>query len=152
MNLWFSQFIGEGKDVESPASTDTLVIDWTPPMDCYFIDLMVEQASGGNKVDEAFSEQAWAHMVTSFNDKFGLQCDKYFLENRYMFFMKQYNDISNLLNYSGFAWNESQQIVTADDHIWEAYIKVHFLFDIVVYSLLKNHQTLIWLYIAKFSS
>ena len=121
-------------------------------MDCYFIDLMVEQASGGNKVDEAFSEQAWAHMVTSFNDKFGLQCDKYFLENRYMFFMKQYNDISNLLNYSGFAWNESQQIVTAEDHIWEAYIKVHFLFDIVVYSLLKNHQTLIWLYIAKFSS
>ncbi|XP_059592277.1 L10-interacting MYB domain-containing protein isoform X3 [Vitis vinifera] len=116
---------GEGKDVESPASTDTLVIDWTPPMDCYFIDLMVEQASGGNKVDEAFSEQAWAHMVTSFNDKFGLQCDKYFLENRYMFFMKQYNDISNLLNYSGFAWNESQQIVTAEDHIWEAYIKGH---------------------------
>ncbi|RVW54114.1 hypothetical protein CK203_092201 [Vitis vinifera] len=98
LELYTSNKIGEGKDVESPASTDTLVIDWTPPMDCYFIDLMVEQASGGNKVDEAFSEQAWAHM---------------------------YNDISNLLNYSGFAWNESQQIVTAEDHIWEAYIKGH---------------------------
>ena len=104
-------------------------------MDRYYIDLMIEQVSRGHKVDEAFNEQAWAHMVTSFNDKFGLHCDKYFLENRYMFFMKQYNNISDLLSYSEFAWNEAQQTVTAEDHIWEAYVKVHFLFDIVVFSI-----------------
>lgn len=137
MNGWFSKFIGESKGAESPASTDALVTDWTPLMDRYFIDLMLEQLSEGNKVDEAFHEAAWVHMLASFNDKFGLQCDKCFLQNRYMFFMKQYNDISNLLSHNGFAWNESQQTVNADDDIWEAYIKVHSLFDIVVYYLKK---------------
>lgn len=131
----FFSIIGETKDAESPASTDSLVMDWTPSMDRYFIDIMIDQVSGEHKVDEAFNEQAWAYMVTSFNDKFGLHCDKYFLENRYMLFMKQYNDISDLLSYSGFAWNEAQQTVTAEDHVWEAYTKVHFFFDIVVFSL-----------------
>ncbi|CAL5375078.1 unnamed protein product [Camellia sinensis] len=37
--------------------------------------------------------------------------------------MKHYKDINNLLNQSGFAWDERLQIIVADDDKWDAYIK-----------------------------
>ncbi|XP_048332027.1 uncharacterized protein LOC107419928 isoform X2 [Ziziphus jujuba] len=115
---------GEDKIDRYPASIVPLSIDWTPQMDCYFIDLMLEQTHEGNKVDHTFNEQAWTQMLVLFNQTFGLQCDKCFLEDRYMCLRKQYDDITNLLNIGGFAWDETQQMVTADDEVWEACIKV----------------------------
>lgn len=101
-------------------------LDWQPVMDRYFIDLMLEQVHGGNKIDHTFNEQAWAHMVKVFNEKFGHMYSKYILENRYISLMKECDNISSLLSHNGFAWDVNQQMVTADDAAWEAYIKVHF--------------------------
>ncbi|XP_038897696.1 uncharacterized protein LOC120085651 isoform X1 [Benincasa hispida] len=101
------------------------MIDWTPQMDRSFIDLMLEQLQEGNTFGQAFREQAWTHMIISFNERFKLQCDRYILEDRYFWWMKQYSDIYNLLNHRGFVWNESQQLITAVDDLWEAYGKEH---------------------------
>lgn len=103
------------------------MIDWTPPMDRYFIDLILEQMHSGNKVDHTFEDQVWTQMISSFNEKFGPSYDKYVLENRFVCLMNQYIDIRNLLNQQGFAWDDTQQIVAAADGAWEAYIKVKFL-------------------------
>ena len=121
----FSHLIEGGREAQSPASVSPLM-DWTPLMDRHFLDLMLEQVHRGNGIECAFDDQVWAYMNTSFHEKFGVQCDKYVLENRYMCLMKQYSDIRGLLNQSGFAWDESQQMVLADEAIWEAYIKVNF--------------------------
>ncbi|XP_059640663.1 L10-interacting MYB domain-containing protein [Cornus florida] len=116
---------GEAEDGQFPANRADPMIDWTPPMDRHFIDLMLELLHQGNKVEHTFNEQAWVHMIVSFHEKFGLQYDRCVLENRYMHLMKQYIDISSLLNQNGFAWDEAHQIVAADDDAWEAYIKDH---------------------------
>ncbi|KAF3446171.1 hypothetical protein FNV43_RR11350 [Rhamnella rubrinervis] len=115
----------EDKNDQSPASTLPLGIDWTPPMDRYFLDLMLEQVHEGYKVDHTFNEQAWDHMLVSFNKRFGFQCDKCVLEDRYISLTKLYEDISHLLNLSGFTWDETKQMVVADDDVWEACIKKH---------------------------
>lgn len=94
-------------------------------MNRYFLDLMLEQVHGGNKIDHTFNEQAWAHMVKLFNDKFGLACDKYSLEKQYVSLMKDCNEISSLLSHRGFAWDGTQQMVAADDATWEDHVKVH---------------------------
>ncbi|KAF8400481.1 hypothetical protein HHK36_013779 [Tetracentron sinense] len=117
--------IGERKDDQEPASGDCLSTEWTPSMDRYFIDLMLEQVHEGNKNDYTFKEQAWTHMVSLFNEEFQLHYDKYVLESRYISLMKQCNDIKNLLNQSEFAWDEIRQIVTANDDVWDAYVKEH---------------------------
>lgn len=93
-------------------------------MKCCFIDLVIEQVNQGNRVENTFNQQAWTHMITAFNGKFGLQCDKQFLEDQYFCIMKQYEDISSLLNHDGFAWDETLQMVIAENDVWEAYIKV----------------------------
>ncbi|XP_062144294.1 uncharacterized protein LOC133851750 isoform X2 [Alnus glutinosa] len=110
---------------QSPFDSDSLKIDWTRQMDQYFIDLMLEQLHRGNKIGHTYNEQAWTWMVALFNKKFGLLCDKDVLQDRYLSLMKVYTDVMDLLNLNGFAWDESYQMVTADDEVWEAYIKEH---------------------------
>ncbi|KAF4359328.1 hypothetical protein CsatB_020170 [Cannabis sativa] len=112
----------EKSDV-SPVNSVPSIIDWTPPVDRYLIDLLLEQVQKGNKIDDSFNEQAWGYVLNSFNERFGLQCDKCVLEDRYVWLRKLYDDICKLLSCSGFGWDEANQMVTADNDVWEAYSK-----------------------------
>lgn len=98
---------------------------WQPPMDRYFIDLMLNQVKKGNHVDGIFRKQAWMEMITLFNSKFGFNYDIDVLKNRYKTLKRQYNVIKNLLELKGFFWDDSRQMVTADDCVWQDYIKAN---------------------------
>lgn len=97
---------------------------WTPPMDRYLIDLLLDQVHRGNKLGQTFLTQAWVDMVTAFNVKFGSHYDKDVLKNRYKHLRRLYNDIKILLEQSGFSWDETRDMVVAEDSVWNAYIKV----------------------------
>ncbi|KAF8401398.1 hypothetical protein HHK36_012336 [Tetracentron sinense] len=112
-------------DKKSPTSSDRLRTNWTPSMDRYFIDLVLDQVHKGNMADNACRKQIWMHMITLFNAKFGSQYDKDVLRNRYKTLRRQYNDIKILLDQSGFSWDETRQMVIADDIVWDDYIKAH---------------------------
>ncbi|XWS76609.1 hypothetical protein CRYUN_Cryun01aG0191400 [Craigia yunnanensis] len=98
---------------------------WQPPMDRFFIDLMLEQVQKGNQIDGVFRKQAWIEMIASFNAKFGFNYDMDILKNRHKTLRRQYNVIKNLLELDGFAWDDARQMVTADDNVWQEYIKGH---------------------------
>ncbi|XP_027352552.1 L10-interacting MYB domain-containing protein isoform X2 [Abrus precatorius] len=98
---------------------------WQPPMDRYFINLMLAHVHKGNQSDGVFSKQAWIEMISSFNEKFGFDYSLEILKNRYKTMRRQYNLIKNLLQLDGFAWDETRLMVTADDCVWQDYIKVH---------------------------
>lgn len=98
---------------------------WTPPMDRFFIDLMLDQVHGGNRIGPSFITQAWNDMVESFNANFNSHHDREVLKNRYKHFRKQYNDVRILLQHKGFSWDEGREMLTAEDHVWDAYIKAH---------------------------
>jgi len=118
--------IGEGKGGQNPTFGDRTRTYWTPPMDHYLIDLLLEQVHRGNKLGQTFITQAWIDMVTSFNAKFNSHHDKDVLKNRYKHLKRQYNDVKILLQLSGFSWDETREMVTADDHVWDAYTKVNY--------------------------
>ncbi|PSR94733.1 L10-interacting MYB domain-containing protein [Actinidia chinensis var. chinensis] len=98
---------------------------WQPPMDRYFIDLMLEHVQKGNQIDGLFPKQAWMEMIASFNARFGFKYDIDILKNRYKTLRRQYKVIKNLLDLNGFSWDETRQMVTADDCVWQDYIKAH---------------------------
>ncbi|TYH05001.1 hypothetical protein ES288_A08G050200v1 [Gossypium darwinii] len=98
---------------------------WQPPMDRFFIDLMLEQLQNGNQIDGVFCKQAWTEMIASFNAKFGFNYDVEILKNRYKTLRRQYNVIKNLLQLDGFTWDDDRQMVIADDSVWQDYIKGH---------------------------
>ncbi|KAG2406550.1 uncharacterized protein HKW66_Vig0058060 [Vigna angularis] len=98
---------------------------WQPPMDRYFINLMLAQMQKGNQFDGVFSKQAWMEIISSFNEKFGFEYSLEILKNRHKTLRRQYNLIKSLLQLDGFAWDETRQMVIADDCVWQDYIKVH---------------------------
>ena len=69
-------------------------------------------------------------MVRLFNAKFGCHHDKDGLRKRYKHLKGQYNDIKVLLDQSGFSWDETGEMVTTEDYVWDSYTKVncHLLF------------------------
>lgn len=98
---------------------------WTPEMDHYFIDLMLEQVGNGSRFDDPlFSKRAWKHMSSMFNAKFKFQYEKDVLKNRHKTLRNLYRDVKNLLAQPGFSWDEKRNMVTADNHVWDEYLKV----------------------------
>lgn len=121
----------------APSSKERTRTDWTPAMDQFFIELMLDQVGRGNKSDNTFNKQAWTDMLVSFNGKFGPQHGKRVLRHRYKKLWKYYSDITLLLKQNGFSWDETQQMIAADDDVWDAYVKVHRL-NIFVLILLQR--------------
>lgn len=126
-NFLFGNLLGEVMGTQMPISNDRSRTYWTPTMERFFIDLMLEHMHRGNRVGHTFNKQAWTDMLTVFNAKFGSQYDKDVLKSRYTNLWKQFNDVKDLLGQSGFSWDETRQMVVADDFVWSAYIKVHFI-------------------------
>ncbi|KAK7283134.1 hypothetical protein RIF29_12445 [Crotalaria pallida] len=116
---------GKGKGRRDSSGTDRTRTYWTPPMDRFLIDLLLEHVKSGNKLGQTFFTQAWNDMVTSFNEQFKSQYDKDVLKNRYKNLRKQFSDVDNVLCQSGFSWDDTREMVAAEDHVWDAYIKAH---------------------------
>lgn len=93
-------------------------------MERYFIDLMLDHMHKGNRSGHTFNKQAWTEMLAVFNARFESQYDKDILKTRYTNLWKQFNDVKKLLGQNGFSWDETRQMVVADDFTWDAYIKV----------------------------
>lgn len=131
----FLNFIGYGMGSLAPASNEHPRRDWTLVMDQYFIELMLDQLGKGNKISNSFTEQAWNVMVTLFNSKFCTQHGKRFLKRRYKKLEKYYSDLKTLLEQNGFSWDDRQQMVAANDDVWDNYIKVciFFKFDMIIH-------------------
>lgn len=125
MRCLISFLVGDGTGSLAPLSNDRSRTDWTAAMDQYFIELMLDQVGKGNKILNTFSKQAWTDMLALFNAKFGAQHVKRVLRHRYKKLYKYYSDITFLLKQDGFSWDETQQMIVAEDNVWDAYTKVH---------------------------
>ncbi|GKU91123.1 hypothetical protein SLEP1_g5040 [Rubroshorea leprosula] len=112
-------------DGDSSSGSESVRANWTPPQDHFFIGLLIEHVHKGNKIGNAFKQQAWADMITQFNSKFGFKYDVDVLKNRFKWMRKQYNKIKILVDQNGFKWNEKMQMVMADEKTWDEYIKAH---------------------------
>ncbi|KAI8019643.1 L10-interacting MYB domain-containing protein [Camellia lanceoleosa] len=94
-------------------------------MDRCLIDLLLDEVHKGNKIGQTFISQAWNDMVASFNAKFKSHYDRDVLKNRYKHLRRQYNDVKVLLEHNGFSSDETQEMVTAEDHVWDTYTTAH---------------------------
>lgn len=116
--------LGDGMGSVNVSSNERSRTDWTTSMDQFFIELLLDQLGRGNNVDNRFNKNAWTDMLAIFNAKFGGQHGIRVLKNRYKKLLKYYSDITNLIK-QGFSWNEQQQMLSADDDVWNAYVKAH---------------------------
>ncbi|KAI3858803.1 hypothetical protein MKX03_022376 [Papaver bracteatum] len=60
----------------------------------------------------------WTHMIEKLSQKFGPQCDKDALYNRFKTLRKHHSCVLSILCHDGFEWDETLQMVKADVHVW----------------------------------
>ena len=48
---------------QTPASSKRTRTNWTPAMECYFIDLLLDQVHRGNRMGHTLKKQAWTDML-----------------------------------------------------------------------------------------
>ncbi|XP_019447823.1 PREDICTED: L10-interacting MYB domain-containing protein-like [Lupinus angustifolius] len=129
-NYGFTFFDEQNHDIQDIFSYLELEmgeVEWTEAMEVYFIELMVEQVninSGNiNNSGCSFSEEAWTHMIEAFSTRMGYQYHKHFLEEQFMCLMYRHQNMTDLLNHTGLAFDQTLQITLATTQVWEAQLQ-----------------------------
>ena len=74
------------------ASSNRTRTNWTPAMECYFIDLLLDQVHRGNRMGHTLKKQAWTDMLTV-QCHFGSPYDKKVLKSHYTNLWTQFNEL-----------------------------------------------------------
>ncbi|XP_065868025.1 uncharacterized protein At2g29880-like [Euphorbia lathyris] len=97
---------------------------WTSARDAYLVDLLVHQHNCGRTAYNEFKNEVIRSITRDFNKKFSLSLEENQIKNRYNVMKKDYGVVKTLLSSSGFGWDETRQMVVADDQVWDSYIPV----------------------------
>ncbi|KAK9987805.1 hypothetical protein SO802_028044 [Lithocarpus litseifolius] len=84
-------------------------VEWTPSRDAYLVELFIEQHNLGR---------------TAYNEYKNENLEENQIKNRYNVMKKDYVVVKALLSNTGFGWDETRQMVVADDKVWDSYILV----------------------------
>lgn len=98
--------------------------EWTPSRDSYLVELFIEQHNCGRTAYNEFKNEVIKSVTRDFNKKFGMNLEENQIKNRYNVMKKDYGVVKTLLGHTGFHWDETRQMVVADDKVWDSYIGV----------------------------
>ncbi|KAF7841168.1 uncharacterized protein G2W53_003466 [Senna tora] len=98
--------------------------EWTPTRDAYLVELLIEQHNSGRTAYNEFKNEVIKCVTRDFNRKFSLKLEENQIKNRYNVMKKDYGVVKILLSHKGFGWDETRQMVVADDQIWDNYIPI----------------------------
>lgn len=97
---------------------------WPPSEDKLLLELLVEQVHKGEKRDNAFTRDAWIEVVSKFNQVARTKKTKEHMVNRKKTWRRTYSLVSAMIDQNGFQWDDSKNMVVADDDVWDNYLKV----------------------------
>lgn len=98
--------------------------EWTPSRDAYLVELFIEQHNCGRTAYNDYKNEVIRSVTRDFNKKFGLNLEENQIKNRYNVMKKDYGVVKTLLGHIEFGWDETRQMVVADDKVWDSYIAV----------------------------
>ncbi|KAK7295758.1 hypothetical protein RJT34_18670 [Clitoria ternatea] len=100
---------------------------WTSDMDNCLCATLVQQItrSNGSKFDYKLNSAAFEAALLAINEKFQLNVVKEHVRNRLKTLKKHYDIMKELLDQSGFEWDEKRKMVIANDSVWNEYIKIN---------------------------
>ncbi|KAF8584008.1 hypothetical protein K439DRAFT_1298134, partial [Ramaria rubella] len=103
---------------------------WSASEEAEMIDLLLEQKAIVNSSGNGFKPVVWQLVVTAVElvpqgQERGPAKDAKACKARYQRLKTDYKIVQTLWDLSGFGWDEGRQMVTANEDIWEKYLKSH---------------------------
>lgn len=99
---------------------------WTKALKIIFIDTVKDKLSKGDThTDSGFKKCEWTWIVNEFRIRSGTNYDKQQLQSEYNILKKEYGIMEKLKGNSGFGWDNVDDIPTAPESTWIAYLEHH---------------------------
>ncbi|XP_043715421.1 L10-interacting MYB domain-containing protein-like [Telopea speciosissima] len=98
---------------------------WTTTYDIELANALVQQILHGKTTKNGFSKKTWSLIRTGFNRKTGCNYTHQQIRNRKGALKTQYKVVKQLLGLPGFKWDETRHMVTAEDAVWDDYLKAN---------------------------
>nr|KAJ0226680.1 hypothetical protein LSAT_V11C100010150 [Lactuca sativa] len=101
-------------------------VKWSDKIDYAYIQAMIKQQEIGNRVNGSFTPTAYAQMVEELNTKHQMDITKSHLKNRYKTLkthFSQWYDLFRGISLGGFSWNQSTQLIEAEEEVWDNLIQ-----------------------------
>ena len=118
----------EGIDVEVQSTLDSnkksKYLSWTTEMDRLLLEVLKEQKLKGQKQDRNFSQEAYRVAIDALNRRFEKDMKVENVINRLKTLKTQMSIALDVLNKSGFSWNDIGKTIEAEDKVWDEAIKV----------------------------
>ncbi|XP_038691441.1 L10-interacting MYB domain-containing protein-like isoform X2 [Tripterygium wilfordii] len=96
---------------------------WSPVTEKLFVDIMVEQVSRGNMKSGVFHNKIWSSILVEMNTKTARNYQMKQIKAKFHRLRMKHRAFSDLLNHTGFGWDAATNTVTADEEVWENYLK-----------------------------
>ncbi|RWR73024.1 Myb/SANT-like domain-containing protein [Cinnamomum micranthum f. kanehirae] len=120
------QCINVGQSSEAKrGKRDKKNVTWTEIADEFLTNVLIEQITLGRKDGIGFTSEGWREIERKMKEKFGDEYDKAKIRNRLRTIKSHYNHIKILMGLSGFGWDDITKRVTAEDQVWNDYLKAH---------------------------
>ncbi|XP_058074849.1 uncharacterized protein LOC131223442 isoform X2 [Magnolia sinica] len=97
-------------------------ITWTPFMDKYTADILIEQVISGVKSNHDLRAIAMNAVAKGVGERFHVSVDVNNCRNRLQTFCKHFQLVKEALNKSGFGWDEERKYVIVEE-VWKEFIK-----------------------------
>ena len=107
---------------------------WTDDQSVALLNFILDQIALGKGTDNGnLKADAWGQVVKEMNARFDMSFDRAQVKNQKGAIRKLYIDMKFLLAKSGFGWNASTRMVTADNDTWKDLIQVRLNYQFITY-------------------
>jgi hypothetical protein len=97
--------------------------NWSPDKIVCFLQCMERILDdGGSTADNGFKGPQWKSIQVDFNNRMNVNFTLSQLQNKYSDLKKRYKTFNELVDNSGFGWNEEAMRPTAPPDVWDVYL------------------------------
>ncbi|KAK9285420.1 hypothetical protein L1049_024613 [Liquidambar formosana] len=100
-------------------------VRWTPRMDDILTEVLRDEYHKGHKGDNGWKPTALQAAVNVINSQLGMSLNKENIRSRLKTWRGLYTAVQELLNQTGFGWNDTKKMVEAEDSVWDDYLQNH---------------------------
>lgn len=93
--------------------------------DAFILSKLHIQQREGKRGQSGFKKSAWREVTNLFNTEFNSTYTVGQIKGRQNMLKRQFKQMNQLRNSSGFGWDAVGQTVTANDDVWEEYLEKH---------------------------
>ncbi|KAL3751113.1 hypothetical protein ACJRO7_011998 [Eucalyptus globulus] len=95
------------------------------PMERVLLEILVDEASKGNKPSSTFKPSSITRVVNTINEKFSVCCEPDHVENHLKTVKSNWKTIQTVHGKSGFSWDDKLKMVVAGKNEFDQYVLVH---------------------------